>query len=312
IVAHTWPYLLLRMVVFGVFAVVFAIMAGSGFILGHELGPKFGDGMTPLSGATFGTGGGIALGIAVIRILREYTLYLVKAGHIAVMGEMLSGQKVPAGFSQVASGARTVKENFVETSVLFVLDQLIKGVLKTIENAFKRIGSVIPGAAVVLSLVQSVITIAITYIDEMILAHIMRTKPADVWRAGADALVIYAQNAKLMFKNAFWLAVFLIICEVAVFAAIYFLMPIPDFFQLPIEGIDGVRAIAGVTGVVLIAAILVEPFAVCAMLQVFNKVSDSQKPDPKVERELADRSEAFRELRSGGPTAPGNLFAPAE
>ncbi|MEO1748085.1 MAG: hypothetical protein AAFR27_05600 [Pseudomonadota bacterium] len=311
IIARTWPFLILRIVVFGAFAIIFAVLTASGGVIGHELGPNFTDFDATQSGLMGGVAG-IGLAILVLRILREYTLYLVKAGHIAVMGEMMDGARIPANLSQVGLGARTVKENFAEASVLFVLDQLIKGVLKVIESFFKRIGSLIPFISPILSLLESIITIAVTYVDEMILAHIMRTRPANVWRAGADALVIYAQNAKLMFKNAFWLAMFLIVFEVTIFAAIYFLVPLPDFVDFTIEGANGARMAAGIIGVVLVAGVFVEPFSVCAMLQVFNKVARTQTPDPEVERRLAERSEEFRDLRDGRPDGLTKGFQPAE
>lgn len=311
IMGRTWPFLILRVLVFGAFAIIFAVLTASGGVIGHEMGPQLSEFSATQSGI-FGGAAGVGLAILVLRILREYTLYLVKAGHIAVMGEMMDGARIPAGMSQVARGARTVKENFAEASALFVLDQLIKGVLKVVENIFKRIGSLIPFLSPILSLVESVVTIAVTYVDEMILAHIMRTKPANVWRAGADALVIYAQNARLMFKNAFWLAMFLIVFEVAVFAAIYLFLPIPGFMDFTIEGTSGARIAAGIVGVVIVAGVFVEPFSVCAMLQVFNKVAKTQMPDPEVERRLAERSEDFRDLRDGRPDGLTKGFVPAE
>lgn len=312
VIGRTWPFLILRVVVFGAFAVVLAVLTASGGIIGHELGPQLLD-MHASQSSILGGAAGIGLAVLVVRILREYTLYLVKAGHIAVMGEMLDGRRVPAGPTQIAIGARTVRENFAEASTLFVLDQLIKGVLKVIESFFKRIGSLIPFIAPILSLLESIITIAVTYVDEMILAHIMRTRPANVWRAGADALVLYAQNARLMFKNAFWLAMVLIVFEIGVFSAIYFLLPLPDIIGgVTIEGVDGPRVIAGIVGVLLVAGVFAEPFCVCAMLQVFNKVAASQAPDPEVERKLAEKSEEFRDLRNGRPDGLTSAFQPAE
>ena len=60
--------------------------------------------------------------------LREYILYLVKAGHIAVMVHLIDGADVPGGQSQIAYAQQVVHERFAEANVLFVLDQLIKGV----------------------------------------------------------------------------------------------------------------------------------------------------------------------------------------
>ena len=62
--------------------------------------------------------------------IREYILYLVKAGHIAVLVKVHDGQKLPDGRDQINYARGIVKQRFTEASVLFGLDQLIKGVLR--------------------------------------------------------------------------------------------------------------------------------------------------------------------------------------
>lgn len=311
IIARTWPFLVLRTVVFGTFCAIFVILSASGAIIGHQLGPQHLD-ISAMQGATYGTIGGMWLAMAVLYYLREYALYLVKAGHIAVMVELLDGRPVPGGFAQIKAGSAVVRANFAEASALFVLDQMIKAALKSMDKFFKTIGKFIPFLAPILAFVQAVLTIAITYIDEMILAHIMRTRPANSWRAAADALVLYAQNGRAMLRNAFWLAIVIIVAEVAVAALVYFVLPVPEIPQLGPDGDVVVRVIAAAATVILLAHLVVEPFAVCTMLQAFNHVSDGQSPDPSTERELENRSDAFVDLKRGHGAPAGAFGQPAE
>ncbi|HEU4774891.1 MAG TPA: hypothetical protein VFS82_10300 [Lysobacter sp.] len=81
------------------------------------------------SGATGAFWGGLAgfgLTSAVLYWAREYLLYLVKAGHIAVLAHLLDGKQIPGGRGQIDYASRIVKERFAESSVLFGVDQLVK------------------------------------------------------------------------------------------------------------------------------------------------------------------------------------------
>ena len=73
--------------------------------------------------------------------VREYLLYLVKAGHIAVLVELFEGRELPAGRSQIDYAQSIVRERFGESSVLFGVDQLIKGILKAFNRAFFTVAS---------------------------------------------------------------------------------------------------------------------------------------------------------------------------
>jgi len=318
IVCATWPYLIMRAVVMVVFITVVCVLVASGGIIAGEIGPALLPDDFVLRTAIavddvtmheaqqsflmpIGMAGGFFLALGVLYILREYTLYLIKAGHVAVMARMLDKRTVPSGIGQLGCGATAVRETFWETSTLFVFDQLIKAVLSSLETIFKRITMFVPFLAPLLALGQSVVTIAVTYIDEMILAHIMRTRPADPWRAGADALVLYAQNGKAMMINAFWLLLILIVFDGAVFAGVYYLAPIPEIALFGDDATMVVRVLAGIVTVMAVSFIVSEPFAVCTMLQAFDCVADGQSPDRAMEAKIVEHSDAFRELRNRGP-----------
>ncbi len=111
-------------------------------------------------------------------LAREYILYLVKAAHIAVLVEIFDGRDVPGGRGQIAYGAEFVKTHFLQSSVLFAVDRLIKGVL----NAFFRTVNFftaflpVPALQQLLRVAETVVRMSLTYVDEIILAHLIRTR----------------------------------------------------------------------------------------------------------------------------------------
>ena len=66
---------------------------------------------------------------------RQYLLYMVKAGHIAVLVELLDGRQIPSGSNQIGYATNIVKQHFATSSMLFGLHQLIRGIL----NVFNRL-----------------------------------------------------------------------------------------------------------------------------------------------------------------------------
>lgn len=68
----------------------------------------------------------------------------MKAGHIAVLIRLLDGEEIPSGKSQIAHASAMVKQRFGEASVLFAMDQLIKGVLRAVTAIIRGIATFLP------------------------------------------------------------------------------------------------------------------------------------------------------------------------
>ncbi|TIV05161.1 MAG: hypothetical protein E5V94_14365, partial [Mesorhizobium sp.] len=64
--------------------------------------------------------------------IREYILYVLKAGHIAVMVHLIDGHDVPDGQGQIAYAKEVVSQRFAGANILFVVDQLVKGAIRAI------------------------------------------------------------------------------------------------------------------------------------------------------------------------------------
>lgn len=314
LMARTAPFIILRIAVYFGVAVAYVLVTGVGAGVGWGIGGFGDEGFR--AGSTF-WGGVIGFGIvgAVMYFLREYTLYLVKAGHIAVLVELLDGKPMPEGQSQIAHAQSAVRERFAQTSVLFAIDQLVKGVLRAITGLVRGIVTMlpIPGARQFVSVIHAFLRIAIGFIDEVILAYAMRTRSTNAWESARTGLVLYGQNYKPMLKNAAWLALFVYGLSFVVFL----LMLAPA--GLAVYLVPGAWSAGGMIFALLFAwsvkVALLEPFAITCMMQVYFKTIEGQTPDPAWDTKLENLSGKFRKLKqkaaTGNGTAGGSGTSPA-
>src|SRR5690606_12382343 len=171
------PFVAFRMLVYFGIAVAYVLVTGAGAGIGWGVG-AFGDADFQASTSIWGGIAGFGLTAGAIYFLREYILYVVKAGHIAVLVELMDGKDIPDGRSQIDYASGVVKERFAETSVLFGVDQLVKGVLAAITGIVQGIASIlpIPGVQQLVGVVRAFLRIAVGLVDEVILAFAIRTR----------------------------------------------------------------------------------------------------------------------------------------
>jgi len=308
--ARTAPFILFRLVVYFGVAVAYILMTGTGAGIGWGVG-GFGD-EAFRAGATV-WGGVIGFGVtgAVMYFLREYLLYVVKAGHIAVLIELLDGKTPPEGRSQIAHARKEVSARFGQTSALFAVDQLIKGVLKAITGLVRGMMTIlpIPGARQIVNVVHAFLRIAVGFIDEVILAYAMRTGSTNAWASARDGLVLYGQNYKVMLRNAAWLALFVYGLSFVVFLVM--LAPA----GLAVYMIPGAWSAGAMVFAVLFAwsvkVALLEPFAIACMMQVYFRTIEGQTPDPAWEARLESLSGKFQQLTQKADAGRGTGEEPA-
>ncbi|AMM84050.1 hypothetical protein [Martelella sp. AD-3] len=310
IMGRTAPFIIFRVIVYFVIAVFFVAVTGTGAGLGYAVA-GFGDAGQRATGALWGGGIGFALTAGVIFFMREYLLYVVKAGHIAVMVEALDGRSLPRGQSQIAYARTIVADHFGQTSVLFGIDQLVKGVLRVVTGLLEGILTLvpIPGLNNIAGLIRGYLKIAVGLLDEVILAHAFRHRSDNPWASAREALVLYGQNAKPMMINAAWVTLF--VYGLSFIAFLLMLAPAAAVVYL----IPGAWSAGGFIFAILFAwaikAALIEPFAIACLLQAFFKVTDGQQPNPAWEAKLDGASEKFRKMGQqatawmGGHTGTG-------
>jgi hypothetical protein len=212
---------------------------------------------------------------------------------------------VPGGQSQVGYAQAIVRERFVEANVLFVLDQLIKGVVRVITGLIGGMTAFlpIPGLQGLVKFVNSVIRMSLIYVDEIVLAYNIRVRSTAPFETGRQGVVLYAQNAKTMLKNAIWLSVMTWVLGVVVF----FLTLAPAaaiLYAMPGELAGWAFVLAIVFAWAFISA-FVEPFVIAALMQVYFRKIEGQTPDPAWDMRLAETSKHFRELKDRAMASVG-------
>jgi hypothetical protein len=295
IMRRTAPFLVFRILVYFSISVAYVLVTGTGAGVGWGIG-AFGNDDFQAS-ATF-WGGGIGFGVtaAVLYFLREYILYLVKAGHIAVMVEYLDGRELPGGKGQIKYAHEIVKSRFGQANVLFGIDQLVKGVVRSITGLMEGMASIlpIPGLDGLMKVVRAYLRVAVGLLDEIILAHLIRTRSENPWSGARDALVLYGQNAKPMLIDAAWIT----LVTYALAFIVFLIMLVPA--GAVAYAIPGAWSTGGFVFAILFAwavkVALIEPFAIACLLQAFHKVTDGQEPNPDWVAKLEGVSDKFRSL----------------
>jgi hypothetical protein len=299
---RTWPFIVFRMIVYFGIGLAYVMSVGTGAGLGWVTGYLW---STPDSAPTFTFWGGV-VGFGIVSVvlywLREYLLYLVKAGHIAVMVELMDGRSIPDGRGQIDYAQKVVRERFVESSILFGVDQLVKGVIGLITGTIHTIAAFlpIPGLDNVVRLFNAILRVSLTYVDELILAYMIRTQTKNPYESAKIALVLFAQNYWAFAKNAISLTIVMYLIAFVIFAAL--VAPALGLAAL----LPGQWSAWGVAIAAIFAwsfkAALLEPLAIACLMQVFFKKIENQVPDPAWDARLTQMSAKFKTLAERAET----------
>ena len=305
---RTAPFVVFRAIVY--FSITAALVAATGTGAGGGWGVgAFGDEDFRASSIFYGGVLGFGVTAGIIFFLRDYILYIVKAGHIAVMVELMQGGTIPGGRGQIEYAREIVTARFGQASALFALDRLIKGVIAAVTGLVQGLLTIlpIPGVEQAMGALRAYLRLAVGLVDEVILAHAIKTKSDNPWASAREALVLYAQNAKPMLMNAAWLT--LIVWGLSFVVFLVMLAPAAAVVYL----IPGSWSAGGFVFAIIFAwavkAALIEPFAIACLLQVYFKVTEGQVANPEWEAKLTSASDKFKALGekamawAGGRTA---------
>ena len=291
IVMKTMPYVLYRAVVYGV------ICAGIAAVLLFLalIGRVFGGGA---AGVMFV----VLLGIGGFgaRLLREYVLYLIRAGHVAVITEIIVRGGLPAGVNQTQWGSAQVKLYFKEVSVIALVDQLIKGIIRAVNRTLLRVMTIlpIPGMEGAAKVAQKVVDFSLTYVDESILAHTFKTKNENVFDAAKTGIVLYCQAWQSILKNAVALTILGYLFSVVCF--LVFLVPLGMVAWLMPEAWSFAKFALFLLALFMgfsMKWILFDPIACTSTILTFLAATEDMTPDAAWEQRIEDVSGKFRELK---------------
>ena len=244
----------------------------------------------------------IGLFIAAWRLAARYVLYLVKAGHIAVIAHVVETGEVPE--NQLQYGKAQVREHFAETSALFAVDKLIKAVVRQFNDAVVSVSGLLSFSSSLQRLIRLVgrgVAVAASYIDEAIIAHVFVNEADDRWAAAKDGVVLYGQNWKPVLGSTLLIVIGMYGIALGLFMALTPLAgalgTLSTTFELVGWVVVGGMVLTVYTG-------LLKPWVKTVVITTFLLESRGDSPEDETAERIAGRSEKFRELvnRADGET----------
>ncbi len=312
LVAKTLPYAVVRfgiLLAFSVITIVWlAVTIGGASWLGARVHPWMGIGWLIV-----GLGG---YGYAWWFVVR-YALYLIQAGHVAVLTELVTTGKTGAGSEGMfAYGKRVVTERFGQVNLLFALDVLIRGVVHAFNRTLDFITRLIPipGLNSVVAIVNAIIRAATSYIDETIFSYNLARGDENAWRSSKDALIYYGQNSMELLKTAVWI----VILDKVLTVVIWAIMLAPAFVVgalLP-EAVKGAGIIASLVIAALFASnvrqAFLKPVFLVMIMTRFHVLVRDQAINLQWDDKLSRASRKFQEIKDKAaagwkPTAPAPI-----
>ncbi len=136
-------------------------------------------------------------------LLMRFGGYFIKAGHIAVIAEVLKTNQIPE--HQLSFGKKAVQQRFIVSGSYFVLDELISSavgqIYKKTDKLFGKL-DFIPGVSIAAQIVHCFLRVYLGYIDECCLGWTFVNQSESPFKSAADGVVIYAQNWKKLTEHA--------------------------------------------------------------------------------------------------------------
>jgi hypothetical protein len=302
LVARTLPYALVRFGILVGFTLVtvvwFALTFGGAALLGAKIHPWVGTGW-----AIVGLGG---YGYAWWFVVR-YALYLIKAGHVAVLTELITKGSIDNGATGMFDyGRRVVTERFGEVNVLFAIDLLIRGVVSAFNRTLDWVGRLVPvpGLQSVVGIVNAIVKAATTYIDETIFSYDLARGDDNPWRAGKDGLIYYAQNSGEILKTA----LYVVVLDKVLTVVVWIVMLAPAFLMLAV--LPQSAKPGGFIGGLLIAALFasnvrqafLKPVFLVMVMTKFHTVVQNQPINAEWDGRLSSVSSKFKEMKDNAAT----------
>ena len=244
--------------------------------------------------------------IVVHIVLWRWYGYQIKAGHVAVITEYMTGKgdSVPKK-GMVKYGIKKFKERgFMTRAAFFILDSLIGGAVRQIQRGFNKLGRLAGRNGIVKAIVGVVnlfLGIVLGTIDECCLAYIMVHKEVGPFKGGAKGVAIWFKNFGKLMKSgvATTVVVLLVLLAITlVFGGIFYLI-----FMAAFSGITpGEAFLYGViVGAAFASALkpsFIDSYIMVKMVCAYMAVVPQTQVDSATYDELSGKSPKFKELNS--------------
>ncbi len=242
------------------------------------------------------------------RLARRYVLYLVTAGHVAVIAHAVDTGEIPP--NQVRFGKRKVRDRFTEASVLFGVDVLLKGVIKQFNRTVTSVGNTlgfVPGIKQLMTVVKRTVGIAASYIDQAIIAHMFLEESKGNWTAARDGVVLYGKTWKSVLGSTLLIVLG---SYAALFALVLLLVPLAGV----LSGLAPALEIGGwiaVGALVLVSYFgLFDPWVKTVVITTYLIEAEDETPDSETMDYVAARSSEFKNLVNKAESETPPIDAP--
>lgn len=300
LLVQTLPYALMR---FGILVAVsvitmiwYVVTLGGGAWIG---------GKVPLLGWIWIIGGLGVWGYLWWFVVR-YFLYLLKAGHIAVLTDLITTGRVGNGQEDMFTyGKRVVTERFGQVTALFALDAIVKGIVTAFNRTLGWIANLIPipGLSGLVSIVNAIVRATTSYIDETIFSYSLARGDANHWRSAQDGLIYYAQNSKEVLKTG----VTIVILDYVLTFVSWIACLLPAFLVASFFSPGGIAQFGVVMMAVLFAANLraafLKPLFLTMVMTKFHVCARNQTINPEWDQKLSQASDKFQQLKQQAQAA---------
>jgi hypothetical protein len=300
---RTLPYAVMRFAILLAFSFATIVWFVATFGVGAWLGAKIG--LLGLAWMIAGLGLYGYLWWAIVR----YGLYLLQAGHIAVLTELVTKGQVGNGATGMFEyGKRVVTGRFGEVNLLFALHVLVRGVVRVFNRTLDWVARLIPipGLSALAGIVNAVVRAATTYIDETIFSYNLARGDENPWRSSKDAVIYYCQNSMEILKTAVWVVVLDKVLTVVVWAV----MLIPAFLLivvLPASLAPGGMLIGfGIAALFASNArqAFLKPIFLTMVMTKFHVVVRNQAINAEWDERLSGLSDKFKDLKAKAAAPP--------
>lgn len=235
----------------------------------------------------------------------RYVFFMIKAAHIAIMAEMLTNDKlkIPPGRGQLEWGKQRVEERFGEMNAMFVIDELVQGVVRAFTRTVYNIARWLPGDTMdtLVSIVNRIVVNATNYIDEAVLARSFWEEDVNVWENARDGVVLYAMSWKPILMSAIALMAISYIPSIA--ALVIFALPVGALLSIISAKLAGWSIIFVLMLAWLVKISVGDAFAVAAIISTYHRETNGKTPDPAMAAQLDNLSDKFGDLKQRAQAA---------
>lgn len=260
------------------------------------------------AGAVWFIGWLMAFGWAWRTVVR-YFLYLLKAGHIAVLTDLITHGQVGDGHEHMFEyGKRVVTDRFGQVNAMLGLELMISAIVCAFHSTLNWITSLlpVPGMRDITGLVNQIVRAATTYIDETMLSYSLARGDEDAFGAARDGLLYYAQNSREVLKTGLWIVIIDKLTTIAAWLVMFIpAIAIGGLFPASIRG-TAILVTAGLSFMFTWAlrSAFLEPLCLTMVMIKFHLCVRDQPINLEWDERLSSISSQFVALK-GKMAAPG-------